>query len=380
MKSIHLSGLLAILVLDAACLDGLAQSNAPILQITGLSQNGQLTFLTVPGYTNYAVEWASTANGPWTNSWESLSLIQPTTKTVTVSVPMFFRIAARGTPVEVPLGMEYVPGGEFLMGDVIYTNGYASPLHTVLVSSFLVDRYEVTQALWDDVVGWATTQGYQFDSPGSSDGENHPIADINWYDAVKWCNARSERDGLKPAYYTDGTQTSVYRTGALDLTSGCVAWTAPGYRLPTEAEWEKAGRGGSPNQHSSWENMDTNYVISVFGKMANFWDSGDPYDNGSTPVGFYNGFQTIGGQDMKNGFGLYDMAGNAAELCWDRGAAYTANWQENPRGPDVGDLRIVRGGSWYDDPLELRMAYRQSQYPRIPALDVGFRCVRSTGQ
>jgi len=379
MKAIHFSSWLAILVLGLSRFGGLAPNAAVAPQITALTQNGQLTFSSVPGYTNYAIEWAPTVNGPWTNSWEQLRLLQPTVKTITVSVPMFFRIAARGTPVTVPLDMEYVPRGEFLMGDVIYTNGSAGLLHTVLVSAFMMDRFEVTQALWGDVVAWARTRGYQFDSPGSADAADHPIAEINWYDAVKWCNARSEREGLQPAYYTDGKQATAYRTGALDLTNGCVAWTASGYRLPTEAEWEKAGRGGLPNQHQTWENMDSNYVVSIFGKMANFWNSGDPYDNGTTPVGFYNGFQTIDGVDMKNAYGLYDMAGNAAELCWDRVGAYTSDRQEDPRGPDAGALRIVRGGSWYDGPLNLRVAVRQSQYPHVTALDAGFRCVRGAG-
>ena len=380
MKTIPFSCWLALLLLGMSRSGAMAQSTPSAPQITALSKNGQLTFSTVPGFTNYFVEWAPTAEGPWTNSWEQLRILQPAANTITVSVPMFYRVAARGTPVVVPPGMEYVPPGEFLMGDIIYTNSPASPLHTVFVSAFLIDRFEVTQAIWNDVADWARAHGYEFDSPGFADASDHPVGDMNWHDAVKWCNARSEKDGLQPAYYTEGSKTAIYRTGVLDLTNGCVAWMSSGYRLPTEAEWEKAARGGLPNQHNDWENKETNYVISVFGKMANFWDSGDPYDNGSTPVGFYNGFQTIGGMDMKNGFGLYDMAGNAAEFCWDRVGAYTSNRQDDPCGPDSGDLRIVRGGSWYDDPLKLRLAVRQSQYPHVPAIDVGFRCVRTAGR
>ena len=283
-------------------------------------------------YTNYTIEWAPTANGPWTNSWDSLRLLQPTANSLTVSVPMFFRVVAKGLPVTVPPGMGYVPAGQFVMGDIYETNGMGSPLHPVQVSAFVIDRFEVAQALWDDVANWAGAHGYQFDSLGEAAATNHPIADINWYDAVKWCNARSEKEGLQPAYYTDGTQQTVYRTGDLDLTNACVAWTASGYRLPTEAEWEKAARGGVANDFFPGSDLGSNYLMSVLGPMANFWDSGDPYDNGTTPVGFYNGFQCIGGADMQNGFGLYEVAGNVAEMCWDWLGPDQADLQVDPRG------------------------------------------------
>lgn len=379
MKAMHFSGWLTLLGLAVGRGDGWAQNPLPELQITALAHNGQLTFTTLPGYTNYTLEWAPTVLGPWTNSWEPLRLLQPTVNTLTVAVPMFYRVVARGTAVTVPPLMQYVPAGEFLMGDLIYTNGTAAPLHPVAVNAFLMDRFEVTRALWDDVAAWAGSRGYQFDSAGYAAATNHPIAEINWYDAVKWCNARSEKEGLRPAYYTDGSLAAVYRTGSLDLTNGCVAWSAPGYRLPTEAEWEKAARGGVPNQHAAWENLLTNYVLSVFGTMANFWNSGDPYDNGTTPVGFYNGFQSVAGLDMKNGFGLYDLAGNVAELCWDWMGAYSSARQADPHGPDLGDLRLLRGGSWYDDPLRLRASSRDWLYPDVPSAEAGFRCVRAAG-
>jgi sulfatase modifying factor 1 len=379
MKATHFSRWLASLALGLSPFGGLAQTTLTDLEIAPLRQNGQLTFLAVPGYTNYSIEWAPTVNGPWNSSWDQLRLLQPVGTSITVSVPMFYRVAARGAPLIVPPGMVYVPRGEFLMGDVIYTNGPAAPLHTVLVSALVMDRFEVTKALWEDVAAWAQSHGYQFESAGSADATNHPIAGISWYDAVKWCNARSEKEGLQPAYYIDGSQAKVYRTGTPDLTNGCVNWTGSGYRLPTEAEWEKSARGGLANQHYAWENLDTNYVIGVFGKMANFWNSGDPYDNGTTPVGFYDGFHTVDGVDMRNGFGLYDMAGNVAEFCWDRVEAYSSERQEDPLGPDTGDQRIVRGGSWYDDPEKLRLAVRRSLYLHVLSPDVGFRCVRVGG-
>jgi len=139
---------------------------------------------------------------------------------------------------------------------------------------------------------------------------------VSWYDCLKWCNARAERDGLTPAYYTSGTQDAIYRTGSLDLSNACVNWDAAGYRLPTEAEWEKAARGGLVGHHYPWQSYGGTCSNHIDGSRANYWNSGDPY-GGTTPVGYYNGNQTPAGIDMANGYGLYDIVGNAYEWCWD---------------------------------------------------------------
>jgi len=123
------------------------------------------------------------------------------------------------------------------------------------------------------------------------------------------------------------------------------------------------GPGGLDGTHFAWPGGDPDYWRHIFGAMANFWNSGDPCDNGTTPVGFYNGSQAIGGPDVRNAFGLYDVSGNVAELCWDRLGPYSAAMETDPHGPDAGDQRIVRGGSWYDEPDKLRLASRQ---PCIP--------------
>ncbi|NQT82367.1 DUF5011 domain-containing protein, partial [bacterium] len=117
-----------------------------------------------------------------------------------------------------PPGMRHIPAGSFQMGDN-YDEGETDdvPLHAVDVDAFYMDKYHVTKAVWDDVYIWNETVdvGYSFDNPGWGKGADHPVHTINWYDAVKWCNARSEKEGLTPVYYTSSGMTTVYRSGQL---------------------------------------------------------------------------------------------------------------------------------------------------------------------
>jgi len=108
----------------------------------------------------------------------------------------------------------------------------------VAVSAFYLDANLVTYSQWPTVYNWATNHGYTFDNAGSGKAANHPVQSVDWYDCVKWCNARSQQSGLTPVYYTNAALTAVYTNG--EVLSVYPNWGANGYRLPTEAEWEKA--------------------------------------------------------------------------------------------------------------------------------------------
>ncbi|MBF0475366.1 MAG: SUMF1/EgtB/PvdO family nonheme iron enzyme [Deltaproteobacteria bacterium] len=278
--------------------------------------------------------------------------------------------------------MVFIPAGVFQMGDGS-KKGWAveRPVHHVNVGPFFIDRYLITRRLWREVFDWAQCQRYAFDNPGLAKGDDHPVTTVNWYDVVKWCNARSEMEGRPPVYYTDAGLTRVYRTGRKPLTRDMINWGAPGYRLPTEAEWEKAARGGLEGHHYPWPSQGKENDGHLDGGKANYAESSHSYQTGdppyTTPVGYYNGHQTPPGPDMANGFGLYDLAGNVWEWIWDW---YLSGWyaqhvamQRDCRGPFQGIYRVIRGGSWRESAFFLRCAARLESSPTYRGDDVGFR-------
>lgn len=387
MKSNHM---LTAVVLAAA---GLALTVLPVLSqapvISSFGANGQLVCTNLQAGSTASVEWTSSPLGPWTNSWKGLEAVAADSNgVIEVRVPMFYRV--RGVPAG-PAGMVLIPAGSFTMGDS-FNEGYAQPselpTHTVQVSAFYMDAREVTKALWDEVKSWAVAHGYSFENAGMGKAADHPAHSLSWYDAVKWCNARSEREGRLPAYYTDTAQTVVYRTGRVNVANNSVRWTS-GYRLPTEAEWEKAARGGADGRRFPWSEVDTitldlaNYssywngnpvlydydLPPASGSLTNYNDGVVPY---TSPVGVF----------APNSYGLYDMAGNVAEWCWDRGdwngvGNYPSGAQTDPRGATSGAYRFGRGGSWGwgNTAKDCRVAARTFVYPHEVFPSWGFRTV-----
>ena len=275
-----------------------------------------------------------------------------------------------------PAGMVWIPAGDFVMGDTFSEgNSNELPLHTVSVSAFYMDAIEVTKAKWDEVYTWATANGYTFDNEGWSIETNIPVSMVNWYDCVKWANARSEKEGLTACYTTDG---EVCRTSAANPVCD---WSANGYRLPTEAEWEKAARGGAANRRFPWSDTST-----IQHARANYWaDSSYSYDTSPTEGyyyddewGFYNGARPAD-SFSPNGYGLYHMAGNVLEWCWDwhMQTYYASSPDTDPHGPDSGTSRASRGGSWTEQAPACRIAYRYYLSPTVADDSVGFRLVRA---
>jgi formylglycine-generating enzyme required for sulfatase activity len=252
------------------------------------------------------------------------------------------------------------------------------PVHAVQVSALYMGKYEVTKEEWDAVRAWGLVNGYTDLAAGNggyaSKGANHPVHSITWYDMVKWCNARSQKEGLTPCYTVSG---AIYKTGGIDTVT--CNWSAKGYRLPTEAEWEKAARGGVAGKNFPWGDTITH-------GQANFRNiRGESYQSGTTglhptyAVGA-SPYSSPVGSFAPNGYGLYDMAGNMLELCWDRFEYYTAGSQTDPRGATSGSYRVVRGGYWNDGADYCRVANRSPITLPTNALPYyGFRLARTSG-
>jgi formylglycine-generating enzyme required for sulfatase activity len=247
-------------------------------------------------------------------------------------------------------GFVFVEGGAFTMGSPsteAERNSDESPQHQVTISSFYMGQYEVTQAEYEAVMGT---------NPSNWKGGNLPVEMVSWYDAIRYCNKRSEKEGLTPAYTISGSAESPY-----------VTWnkSANGYRLPTEAEWEYACRAGTKGPFNTGNNITTS--------QANY-DGNYPY-NGNAK-GEYRRKTTVVDSFAPNNWGLYNMHGNVWEWCWDWYGAYESGSQTDPAGAASGSFRVIRGGSWGSDAQVVRSAYRYDFPPSARRYGLGFRLVR----
>ncbi len=230
-----------------------------------------------------------------------------------------------------------IAGGTFTMGD---KDEVDAPPHEVVVSPFEMDRFLVTQEHYQRVMG---------ENPSRWKGEKNPVEQVRWSDAVRFCNRRSELEGLQPCY---------------DLTTWKCDFTATGYRLPTEAEWEFACRAGTATRY-------------FFGDAPTRLGSYAWYDKNS------GGRPRPVGQKEANPWGLHDMCGNVWQWCNDfyRVDYYSTSPKEDPRGPEAGENKVVRGGAWRFGAENCRSGYRYNESPGYSDVcfgyDIyGFRCVR----
>jgi len=255
---------------------------------------------------------------------------------------ILFVLAAAGSFAQAnsaPEGFVFIKGGTFIMGSPEEERGRnANELqHRVTVSSFYMDRYEVQQSDFEELME---------KNPSLTKRFNLPVFNVTWIEAVEYCNKLSQKEGLTPAYTISGSGGN--RTATWNR-------EANGYRLPTEAEWEYACRAGTTTVYNTGDTISD--------------DTGWYKDNSGGKI-------HPSGEKPANAWGLYDMHGNVLEWCWDLYGEYRMANQTDPTGSTTGTNRIKRGGSWGASALYARSAYRnynESDYRNY----VGFRLVRS---
>jgi formylglycine-generating enzyme required for sulfatase activity len=289
---------------------------------------------------------------------------------VWIAVVFFFAadIAAQPEPAEAPAiyrNEVFIEGGVFTMGSP--SGGYdrERPVHRVTLDSFFIMKTEVTVGAFADFIyatgytadprglgriyvdgRWKAASDANWRNPYFEQNNSHPVVLVNWYDAVAYANWLSEKDGLSPTYGISGTEVTWNRT-------------ANGWRLPTEAEWEYAARGGGNDRDTTYAGSDS--VDSVAWYRSNSGEKTHP----------------VAGK-QPNELGLHDMSGNASEWIWDRDGSYGAAPQHNPQGPGPGTntARVIRGGNWNDHASQTRVASRYCIMPSYRDSNHGFRLVR----
>ena len=268
-----------------------------------------------------------------------------------------------------------VPFGTFTMGSPVTETYHQSDEteHQVTISkAFFMGAHEVTQEQYQKIMGTnpsyftATQTDY---SSGYADTASQPVEQVSWFDAVRFCNGLSVNQGLTQCYTNQGGSAAIADTDTVTCD-----WTATGYRLPTEAEWEYSCRAGTTSMYY-WANVYDEAQTKLY---AWFWYNCGGVGYWTDPHAVKGGTQPVGTR-TPNLFGLYDMSGNVWEWCWDwyDSGYYNVSPGTDPKGTDTGSYRVLRGGSWFGySVLALRSAYRDWGAPTY-RLDIGgFRVCR----
>jgi len=256
--------------------------------------------------------------------------------------------------------MIFVKGGTFQMGS---DNGERNekPMHSIIIDTFLIDKYPVTQKDYEEIVGKTPSHfikknviihgffGFGREVENLTNPRN-PVEYVCWYDAIEYCNIKSDKEGLTCCYSGSGLNTKCN-------------FSANGYRLPTEAEWEYAARGG--NKSKGYEYSGSNSINTVAWCEMNSFKKTHPV-----------------GDKKANELGISDMSGNVWELCYDwyDKSYYQNSPKHNPVGPDLGKYRVLRGGSWYSIETDMQTSFRNRIEPTVIAYNAGFRTVRRIKQ
>jgi formylglycine-generating enzyme required for sulfatase activity len=242
-------------------------------------------------------------------------------------------------------GFVWIPGGTFMMGSPASEADRDDDevQHRVTVSAFYMGQYEVSQKEYTEVMG---------NNPSNFKDPNLPVEQVTWFDAVRYCNARSLKEGLALAYTINGEKVTWNRN-------------ANGFRLPTEAEWEYACRAGTTGPFSTGNNITTG--------QANY-NGKYPYNNNIK--GTYRERAIEVWSFASNPWGVYNMHGNVWEWCWDWYGGYSMADQTDPAGAVSGATRVLRGGGWNDNAQSLRSARRGDNEPSGRNDSDGFRVVR----
>jgi len=302
-----------------------------------------------------------------------MMLVNPTAGLVTggLTLGAAALLGFTGEPIALPLDdipesieMIELPSGEFWMGSPESEPGrYENELrHRVQVRALAIGKYPVTQKQYQELMGENPSLHQEKPAEGER-AEDRPVERVSWFDAVRFCNRLSEKNGRKPCY-------RITEPEAGSDVPPQVEWdrNADGYRLPTEAEWEYACRAGTETAHSFGNDE---------AKLAEYAWFARNSDNQTHAVG----------QKKPNGWDLHDLHGNILEWCWDWYDSYKVTSDNDksvtlsdPIGPPSGSWRVLRGGSFRGGPWFLRSANRNGIEPANRVGLLGFRCVRDSGR